>query len=162
VRAAPLFLLGVCIARVVEQGAPSTPAAALLAALSLVVLVLLQISGRHDLPSLIAIAAIVLSFGRLPVKRPSALVEQGAKLSFALFITPSPTGLVWFGALDAFRAGVGLPPWLDWTIWSLSIPAALVAAWLFHVLIDDPLQKWLTPKLKAKAGAARTESPAAA
>lgn len=162
VRAAPLFLLGVCIARVVEQGAPSPSAARLLAALSLVAVVLLQVSGRHDLPSLVAIAAIVLSFGRLPVKRPSSLVEQGAKLSFALFITHSLTGLVWFGALDAVRAGVGLPLWLDWTVWALSIPAALVAAWLFHVLIDDPLQRWLTPRLKDKAGASRTGSPAAA
>lgn len=152
VRAAPLFLLGVCIARVVEQGAPSVRMAWVMALLSLVAVAALQISGRHDLPSIVAIAAIVLSFGRLPVRRPSALIEQGAKLSFALFITHSLTGLVWFGALDAFRHGVGLPLWLDWTIWSLSIPAALAAAWLFHVLIDEPIQKWLSPRAKRRAG----------
>ena len=120
----------------------------------LIALALLQVAGRFDLPSIVAIAAIVLSFGRLPVAKPSALVGQGAKLTFALFITHSLTGLIWFGALGAFRESVGLPLWLDWTLWAASIPAALVAAALFHRLIDDPIQKWLTPRLKGRARAA--------
>lgn len=154
VRAAPLFLLGVCIARVVEQGRPSVMFARVLAVLSLIALALLQVAGRFDLPSIVAIAAIVLSFGRLPVAKPSALVEQGAKLSFALFITHALTGLIWFGALGAVREGVGLPLWLDWTLWAASIPAALVAAALFHRLIDDPIQTWLNGRLKGRARAA--------
>lgn len=162
VRAAPLFLLGVCIARVVEQGLPPVLLARVMAAMSLLAVGLLQAYGRFDLLSIVAIAAIVLSFGRLPVARPSALVEQGAKLSFALFITHSLTGLIWFGALDAVREGVGLPLWLDWALWAASIPAALLAAGLFHALIDDPIQRWLTPRLRGKADAARTETPAAA
>lgn len=161
VRAAPLFLLGVCIARVVEQGVPSVPGAWIMALLSLTAVALLQVSGRHDLPSILAIAAIVLSFGRLPVTRPSALVEQGAKLSFALFITHSLTGLVWFGTLDAFRAGVGLPLWLDWTIWAASIPAALVAAALFHAVIDEPIQRWLAPRTKRRVAGDIPTAPAA-
>lgn len=160
VRAAPLFLLGVCIARIVEQGRPPVLMARIMAVLSLSAVAMLQAFGRFDLPSIVAIAAIVLSFGRLPVKRPSALAEQGAKLSFALFITHSLTGLVWFGTLDAFREGVGLPPWLDWTLWAASIPAAFVVAALFHALIDEPIQRWLAPRLKGKAAAAGT--PAAA
>ncbi len=160
VRAAPLFLLGVCIARIVEQGRPPVLMARIMAVLSLGAVAMLQAFGRFDLPSIVAIAAIVLSFGRLPVKRPSALAEQGAKLSFALFITHSLTGLVWFGTLDAFREGVGLPPWLDWTLWAASIPAAFVVAALFHALIDEPIQRWLAPRLKGKASPAGT--PAAA
>ncbi len=153
IRAAPLFLLGVCIARVVEQGRPPVILARVMAVLALVALAVLQVAGRFDLPSIIAIAAIVLSFGRLPVKRPSRLVEEGAKLSFALFITHALTGLVWFGALGALESRVDLPMGLHWALWAASVPAALVAAWLFHVLVDDPIQKWLAPRLKRRARA---------
>jgi len=150
VRAAPLFLLGVCIARVVEQGHPPVPVARVLAGLALAALALLQVAGRFDLASLIAIAAIVLSFGRLPVARPSRTLEQAAKLSFALFITHALTGLVWFGALGVVRARLDLAPWMDWTLWAASVPAAFVVAALFHHLIDDPVQKWLAPRLAAR------------
>lgn len=160
IRAVPMFLLGVCIARIVEQGAPSVPAARTLAVLALAGLVLLQIAGRIDLPSIVAIALIVLSFGRLPVARPSALIEQGAKLSFALFITHALTGLVWFGALSVLRDKVALAPWMDWALWAGSVPAALVVAGLFHYLVDEPLQAWLNRR-PARARAA-AEAPSAA
>jgi peptidoglycan/LPS O-acetylase OafA/YrhL len=148
IRAAPLFLLGVCIARVVEQGRPPVAVAQAMAVLAVIAVVLLQIVGRFDLPSIVAIAAIVLSFGRLPVKRPSALIEEGAKLSFALFITHGLTGLMWFGALGVLEARVDLPAWAHWTLWAGAVPASLVVAALFHRLIDDPVQKWLAPRLK--------------
>jgi peptidoglycan/LPS O-acetylase OafA/YrhL len=43
-----------------------------------------------------------------------------------------------------------------------SIPAALITAALFHRLIDDPIQKWLTPRLTGTVGPAQAETPAAA
>ncbi|MDP1631835.1 MAG: acyltransferase [Caulobacter sp.] len=143
VRTAPLFLLGVCIARVVEQGRPSVGMARLLAWLAGATLVLLQLTGRFDLPSIFAIAAIVLALGRLPVQRPSRLIEAGAKLSFALFITHALTGLVWFGGMKALSGRLRLEPWMDWAMWAGSIPAALVGAALFHRLVDRPVQAWL-------------------
>lgn len=146
VRAAPLFLMGLCIARVVELGAPSVRAARGLSVLALIAFVALQTLGRLDLPSLIAIAAIVLGFGRLPVRRPSALVEQGAKLSFALFVTHALTGLLWFGALDLLTAHVTLAPWLHWSLWALSLPLSLVVAALFHRFVDKPAQGWLAKR----------------
>lgn len=146
VRAAPLFLLGVCIARMVELGAPSVPMARVLAGLAFVAFVMLQIAGRVDLPSLICIAVIVWGFGRLPVNRPSALIEQGAKLSFALFVTHALTGLMWFGALETLTRKVALAPWLHWGLWALSLPLALVVAALFHRFVDEPVQTWLAKR----------------
>ena len=158
VRAAPLFLLGVCIARMVEQGVPSEGMARVIAVLAGVAFVLLQIAGRLDLPSILAIAAIVLGLGRLPVRRPSALIEQGAKLSFALFVTHALTGLLWFGALELLARKVTLAPWLHWGLWALSLPAALVVAALFNRFVDEPVQQWL-----AKRRAPRpAEAPSAA
>ncbi|MFA7263299.1 MAG: acyltransferase [Caulobacter sp.] len=143
VRAAPLFLLGVCIARVVERGAPSVAMARVLAGLACTALVVLQVAGRLDLPSIVAIATIVLSFGRLPVVRSSRLIELGARLSFSLFVTHALTGLMWFGALGVLTSRVTLAPWLHWSLWALSVPLSLAAAGLFHRFIDEPVQAWL-------------------
>ncbi|MBI5941116.1 MAG: acyltransferase [Caulobacterales bacterium] len=158
VRAAPLFLLGVCIARMVELGAPSVAMARLLAALAFVAFLMLQIAGRVDLPSLVCIAVIVWGLGRLPVRHPSALVEQGAKLSFALFVTHALTGLLWFGALETLARRVALAPWLHWGLWALSLPAALVVAALFHRFVDEPVQGWLAKRRAPRC----TEASAAA
>lgn len=160
IRAAPLFLLGVCIARIVEQDRPGVGLAKVLAGLAFVVFSLLQVEGRFDLFSIIAIAAIVLALGRLPVVRPSALIEQGAKLSFALFITHAVTGMVWFGCLTVARARLALPPAIDWALWAASVPAALIVAGLFHQFIDAPLQAWLNAPRPARAERRRDAAPA--
>lgn len=160
VRAAPLFLLGICIARVVETGAPSVLIARMLAGLAFASLVMLQIAGRMDLPSIVAIAAVVLGLGRLPVLKPSRLVEQGAKLSFALFVTHALTGLVWFGALGVLTPHLPAAPWLHWGLWALSVPLSLVAAGLFHHYVDEPVQTWLARRRGVRRPAADT--PAAA
>lgn len=158
IRAAPLFLMGVCIARVVETGAPPVLVARLLSWLAFATLALLQVAGRMDLPSIVAIAAIVLGFGRLPVVRPSRLVEQGAKLSFALFVTHALTGLIWFGGLTLLAGKVAIPPWLHWGLWAGSLPAALVVAALFHHFVDAPVQAWLARRRAPR----RVEAPSAA
>ncbi len=160
VRAAPLFLLGICIARIVEQDRPGVVTAKVLAGLAFAAFGLLQIEGRFDLFSIIAIAAIVLALGRLPVVRPSALIELGAKLSFALFITHAVTGMVWFGCLTVARTRFALPPAIDWALWAASAPAALIVAALFHRYIDAPLQAWLNAPRPARAERRRDAAPA--
>ena len=154
IRALPLFLLGLCIAKVVEQNKPSLMVAPLLGWLAAATLVLLQVAGRFDLASIVAIAAVVLACGRTPVAKPSRLIEQGAKLSFALFITHSLTGLLWFGALQVLEARVDLPAAVHWLLWAGSLPAALVVALVFHHLVDTPVQTWLARRLKSRQTAA--------
>lgn len=159
IRAAPLFLLGVCIARVVEQDRPSVGLAKVLAWLAVAAFVLIQVEGRFDLLSIIAIGTIVLALGRLPVARPSAIAEQGARLSFALFISHALTGLVWFGGLTALHDRLPEAPWLHWTLWALSLPLALAGAELFHRFVDSPVQAWLATRA---AGQTPAEAPTAA
>jgi peptidoglycan/LPS O-acetylase OafA/YrhL len=154
IRAMPLFLLGLCIAKVVEQNKPSLMVAPLLGWLAAATLVLLQVAGRFDLASIVAIAVVVLACGRTPVAKPSRLIEQGAKLSFALFITHSLTGLLWFGALQVLEARVDLPAAVHWLLWAGSLPAALVMALVFHHLVDAPVQTWLARRLRSRQTAA--------
>lgn len=149
-RALPLFLLGVCIARTVQHGVPSPRIARDTAWAAAAVLVVLQLIGRLDMASIVAIAALVLAWGRLPVRRPSAAVEQAAKLSFALFITHTLSGLVWFGLASVVERRLALPPAAAWALWGLAFPFALAMAGLFHRFIDEPLQAWLAPRLTAR------------
>jgi peptidoglycan/LPS O-acetylase OafA/YrhL len=154
IRALPLFLLGLCIARVVEQNRPSLIVAPLLGWLAAGTLVLLQMAGRFDLASIVAIAAVVLACGRTPVAKPSKLIEEGAKLSFALFITHALTGMVWFGVLRVLEGRFDLPAAVQWGLWAGSIPASLVVALVFHRFVDTPVQAWLARRLKRPQAAA--------
>jgi peptidoglycan/LPS O-acetylase OafA/YrhL len=149
-RAIPLFLLGVCIARTVQQGVPSLRIAGDTAWASAAVLIVLQLIGRLDMASIVAIAALVLAWGRLPVRRPSAMVEKAAKLSFALFITHTLAGLVWFGVTGVAERRLHAATAVDWLLWALAFPFALVVAALFHRYADEPLQAWLAPRLAGR------------
>ncbi len=151
VRALPLFFLGACLARIVELEQPSVASAKALAVASIVLLVGQQLLGRWDLASMICIAAMVLALGRLPVVHPSRLAERAAKLSFALFVTHSITGMAFFGALELLERQVELSESLRWALWAASVPAAIGVAWLFDTLIDEPLQKWLARRRKTRA-----------
>lgn len=146
-RAAPLFLLGVCIARTVQQGAPPLRIARDTAWAAAALLIVLQLLGRLDMASIIAIAALVLAWGRLPVRHPSPVIEAAAKLSFALFITHTLAGLVWFGLSGVIERYLPASPVLAWTLWALAFPFAMVVAGMFHRYVDSPIQALIAPLL---------------
>jgi len=146
-RAIPLFLLGVCIARTVQQGAPPVAIAKDTAWAAAAALVVLQLIGRLDMASIVAIAALVLAWGRLPVRRPSAAFEGAAKLSFALFITHTLAGLIWFGVTGVAERRLNEGQAVDWLLWALAFPFALTVAWAFHRFVDEPIQAWLALRI---------------
>jgi peptidoglycan/LPS O-acetylase OafA/YrhL len=92
----------------------------------------------------------VLGAGRLPVKHPRAWIEEGAKLSFALFITHILVGVVYWSAVHKLIETVPIGIGWQWLMWLASFPIALGAAWLFHTYVDQPLQDRLTPWLRGK------------
>jgi peptidoglycan/LPS O-acetylase OafA/YrhL len=156
IRALPLFILGVCLARTVDMRWPSEKAAHALLWGGVALLVITQPLDRYalpdpllfDAPSLLAIAMIVLGAGRLPVKRPRQWIEEGAKLSFALFITHIFVGVIYWSAvhklIDTVPIGIG---W-QWLMWLAGFPIAYGAAWLFHRYVDQPLQDRIQPLLR--------------
>ncbi|PXA85780.1 acyltransferase [Caulobacter sp. D4A] len=149
-RALPLFLLGLCLARAVELNWPTEKAAKILLTLGCAGLVILQLIGRFDLPSLVCLAAIILGAGRLPVKHPKAWIEEGAKLSFALFITHILVGVMYWSAvhklIDTVPIGIG---W-QWLMWIAGFPLAIGAAWVFHTYIDQPVQDRIMPWVRGR------------
>jgi peptidoglycan/LPS O-acetylase OafA/YrhL len=148
VRAVPLFVLGVCLARAVDLDWPSEKAARILMYGGVAVLVGCQALDRYalpdvlyfDLPCLAAIACIILGAGRLPVTTPRAWIEQAAKLSFALFITHIFVGVVYWSAVHKLIETVPIGIGWQWLMWLASFPLAYGAAWLFHTFIDQPVQ----------------------
>ena len=87
---------------------------------------------------------------RAVLERAAKVIEEGAKLSFALFISHALTGMIWFGALQALEARFNLPIVAQWCLWAGSIPAALFVAVVFHRWVDTPVQRWLAQRLKRR------------
>jgi peptidoglycan/LPS O-acetylase OafA/YrhL len=148
-RALPLFAFGAALARYGAVGGLTLAGARVAALTAAVAFVALQLLTDLDLPTVLAIAAVTFMCGARADRRPSRLVARAAELSFALYITHSLTGLVWYRVLDL--AGLGGEGALGWAIWLTGFPVALTAAWAFHHVVDMPLQGWINERLKRRA-----------
>ncbi|HEX8570221.1 MAG TPA: acyltransferase [Caulobacteraceae bacterium] len=144
-RALPLFILGMALARYGAPAGLSLGAARVVGLGALAGFLGLQLLGEFDLLSMLAIAVVVLMAGARTPPRTSDLVRRAAELSFALYVTHSLVGMIWYRALET--VGVGLEGPLGWMVWSSGFPVAVLVAWLFHVVIDQPLQNWIKPRL---------------
>jgi peptidoglycan/LPS O-acetylase OafA/YrhL len=153
VRAAPLFLVGLTLARIVQTGRWS-PGSARFTGFAGVALLLgnAALSGP-DLINILAIAVVIVGCGAAPVTRPLPGAEWGARVSFSLFMTHTLTGAVWFG-LVAPQLVRRLPTletvaWEGWMLWLGAGVAALVVADLYNRIIDAPIQRRLNAVLFA-------------
>lgn len=148
-RAIPLFLLGACLARAAAMSWPDPPVARGMLWGGLALLVLSQSFGRWDYLSMIAIAAVILGAGRLPVTRPNALLERAAKMSFALFITHTLVGVLYWDQIHMLIFKVKIPLLYQWGMWLAGFPLAIAAAWAFDRWVDQPIQNRLAPLLRS-------------
>jgi peptidoglycan/LPS O-acetylase OafA/YrhL len=160
VRAAPLFLMGACLARAVESRLLTTPVARGLLWGGVVVFVAAQLIGRFDALSIAALAAIMLGAGRLPVKKPWPVAETAARLSYALFITHTFVGFLYYLALHTLIELTPVPLESQWPLWLAGFPLAVAGAWAFDRWIDAPLQSWLAPWLNPRRAAPAIAQPA--
>ncbi|HEX8232485.1 MAG TPA: acyltransferase [Caulobacteraceae bacterium] len=143
IRALPLFVLGLALARVAGERPLPQWAAAAAGAGALALLVLVQVIGRFDGLSIACIAAVILAAGSRPVARPWPFAAFGARLSFSLFLTHLLVATVWFGGAHALEARLTLPAEARWALWWASFPLALLGAVVFDRWADQPLQRWL-------------------
>jgi peptidoglycan/LPS O-acetylase OafA/YrhL len=158
-RALPLFLLGVALARVAAKlTAPRLLAAAgTLGAFATIIA--LQFGGRHDIATLAATSVMMVSAATWR-QDTSKVVRAAAAISFSLFITNFFFGVVWFGALRVAADRLGLPGAAVWACWAAAFPAAIAFAWLFDRLVDQPLQAMVKPLLSRGNGASGQAIPA--
>ena len=151
-RALPLFFLGMSLAWFAQKVwiAPKLAGWAGIAAALLLAFV--QYFDKHALISLVCISMIILAAGATPTPRPSKWVEKAAQVSFSMFITNEVVRIAWFGVVNVLIARFALPSPVQWALWFAGVAAAFVFAWLFHYVIDTPIQNRIRDWLKSRRG----------
>jgi peptidoglycan/LPS O-acetylase OafA/YrhL len=143
VRAAPLFISGLLLARVVETLRPSNGFAGLIAGVGALVF-LASVTRLHtgDVVEFLAIMAVIVGVGAGGGRIwPGA--AWAAEISFALFITHMPFNGVYYRWIAPWLMGPEPSEATLWAIWTGCILCALAVAAAFHHLVDQPLQRWL-------------------
>lgn len=162
IRGLTMFALGLCLARF-SITTPIKPAVAYaLMAVAVPVLVGVQFLGRHDFISTMSVAAIVVAAGAMPVRKPSKILQTGALVAFAIFITNEFVRVVYFGVAEALDARFAFNTATDWLIWWGDPVAAVAFAIGFHYLVDMPTQAWIRKRLPKPRPTAKFRHPAAA
>lgn len=142
-RALPLFIAGIMLARFSESVAIKPWIARTLGLSALALLILVQALGRYDFLSILLIAAMVVGAGATPVKRPSYALEKGAVVSFSLFITNEPVRIVVFGFVHLIERKLHADLTLQWALWAITPAIAVAFAVAFHYGVDMPTQRWI-------------------
>lgn len=141
-RAAPLFVVGVVLARLVETARLGANAAR---ALSLGATAALAVNAALNGPnafSILAIMTLIVGIGAAPQGRRWPGAAWGAKLSFTLFMTHTLAGAAWFDGVRPALSHLLHPGALGaWLIWGGALAFALLCAAAFHHFIDQPIQK---------------------
>ena len=148
IRALPLFFLGMALAGFAQTVWIAPRLAGWAGIGAALLLGLVQSFDKHALISLACIATIILAAGAVPTPRPSKWVEKAAQASFSMFITNEVVRIAWFGGVNVMIARFALPVAVQWGLWGLGILAAFVFAFLFHGLVDTPIQDRIRAWLK--------------
>lgn len=150
IRAVPLFILGMCLARIGEKVFIPANLARALGVAAILGLILTQAFGDFAYVSLALIGALIIASGAVPVVRKSKLIEKAAIVSFSMYITNEVFRIGYFGVVNAIDARVHLPDPLHWALWGAGVIGAVIAAFVFHYLVDMPTQRWVKPWVGAR------------
>lgn len=151
-RALPLFFLGMSLAWFAQKVWTSPRLAGWAGIGAALLLAFVQYFDKHALISLACISTIILAAGATPTPRPSKWVEKAAQVSFSMFITNEVVRIAWFGVVNVLIARFALPSPVQWALWFAGVAAAFVFAWLFHIVIDTPIQNRIRDWLKSRRG----------
>ncbi|MNH59866.1 Acyltransferase family protein [compost metagenome] len=165
-RAAPLFLVGLTLARAVQTGRWTAGSARLVGFGGGAILLANAWLVGPDLINILAICAIIIGCGASPVTRPIPGAEWGAKVSFCLFMIHTITGAVWFDVVEPLAArlhpAVETVAWEAWAMWLGALVFTLIASDLYNRIIDEPIQKWIGRKWFARPVSSRPDPHPAA
>jgi len=149
-RALPLFVLGMSLAWFAQKVWIAPKLAGWAGIGAALLLAFVQYFDKHALISLACISTIILAAGATPTPRPSKWVEKAAQVSFSMFITNEVVRIAWFGVANVLVAKFALPSPVQWALWVAGVAAAFVFAFLFHQIIDTPIQDRIRGWLKAR------------
>lgn len=166
-RAAPLFVVGLTLARAVQTLRLSPLDARIMGFGGGGVLLANAFIVGPDMISILAICAVIMGCGASPATRPLPFAAWGARVSFCLFMVHTLTGAVWFDVIEPLAArihpAVETVSWEAWLMWFGSLVLTLAAAALYDRWVDAPIQKALNVRLfERRARPRRAPHPAPA
>lgn len=150
IRALPLFLIGVLIARLGREVVVSARIADVLGAAAIAGVVGLNLVGQFDHASLALLGLLIFAAGA-SARTGWAWAKTAGRLAFSLYLTNQFVGVVWFGAQNVAAGKLGLGDGSLWLTWALAFPVAVVFAAAFERLVDAPLQAWIKPRVEPGA-----------
>jgi len=153
-RAIPLFLLGNLIERMtaslrVSKAVFCISIAGAFAAVS--GLCLLPRNAIIDSLILVVLGSVLAVSGSVTFHE-NIITHRMGRASFALFLTHSLVGAVWFGLSPKLIMHFGLSVAVQWCLWGAGVVAAIIVAFLFDALIDKPLSQWVSKRSFIKGG----------
>lgn len=150
-RAAPLFLVGLTLARAVQTLRLSPMDARLMGFGGGAVLLANAVVVGPDMISILAICAVIMGCGASPATRAIPGAAWGARVSFCLFMVHTLTGAVWFDVVEPLAAR--LHPAVEtvtgeaWAMWFGALAVTMLAAAVYDRWVDAPIQRVLNARL---------------
>ena len=147
VRAFPLFVVGLLMARLIQVADFGLTTSRVLSLGAVVVFTANVAASGPDVVSIVAIVAVIAGCGSGVGGRRWPGAEWAAKISFSLFITHSVSAAV-YTAVPAHLL-LRLHPGVlgQWAIWAGGMAFALAVAAGFHHFVDEPIQRRLRARL---------------
>ena len=146
-RAFPLFIVGLLLARMTQAASLSLIAARVASLAGVAVFAANAAVSGPDIVSILAVVAVIVGCGSAPGGWRWPGAEWGAKISFSLFITHSVTAAIYTASIARLALGRRLDPAGEWLVWWGALAFALAVAAAFHHLVDEPIQRRLRDRL---------------
>ena len=142
-RAVPLFVLGNLIERMTSSLRIGRKTFWLsLAGAFLGVAILAQLPRNSVVDTaILVLLGVVLAVSGAVTFRENAATQRMGRASFALFLTHSLVGAVWFGICPKLISHFGLGPPAQWGLWLTGVLVAILTAFAFDALVDKPLSE---------------------
>lgn len=142
-RAIPLFVLGNLVERAGRNLRINRKSYWLSLGLTILAIALLAQVPRNAITDTFILAglATVLAVSGAVTFTETSVTRRMGRASFALFLTHSVIGAVWFNLMPKLTSHFGLNMTAQWLLWSLGIGVALATAFLFEALVDKPLSQ---------------------
>lgn len=153
-RAVPLFLLGNLIERMTANFRVSKTVFWIGVAGAFVAISGLCLLPRNAVMDslILALLGVVLAVSGGVTFHENIVTHRMGRASFALFLTHSLVGAVWFGISPKLITHFGLTASAQWCLWGAGVVAAIVAAFLFDALVDKPLSQRVSKLSFIKGG----------